>query len=98
MKSIIFTLILGSTTLYAQQDAFEQKLEKERSETFQGSETQEEKAYYEKVAPKNINRGGDYYMKSHPLQEAPLHTAPIEENPLQEAPLQEKPLQEEPIN
>lgn len=50
---------------------------KEQAETYR-SRAEDEDAYYEAIAPKDMERDHDYLLKDHPLQEAPLPDKPVE--------------------
>lgn len=81
-------LVFGQQT----QDTFEQQQEQEREKIYHGGETQEEKEYYQKVAPQNIEKNRNYFQESHGIKEHPLQEESIPANPLPATPLQENPI------
>ncbi|MGA8165129.1 MAG: hypothetical protein WB791_08925 [Waddliaceae bacterium] len=72
------------------------QMEKERREIY-GDPEEERAQYYRDIQMPDINKGSDYLLKDHPLEEAPQEENPIPDNPLQEDPIPARPLQEEPI-
>ena len=95
---IAMALALNVPIFAEEQSTLEDTLEKEREKTYQyGGEIPEEKAYYEKVDPKNVPSGQKFYQKNHPLEEAPLQQNSIPDNPLPENRIPDNPIPDNPI-
>ena len=77
---------------YGEEDPIEE-LREERREVY-GDPEEERDQYYKDIHMPDINKGGDYLLKDHPLQEEPLEENPIPDNPLEENPIPNNPLEE----
>jgi hypothetical protein len=85
-------LVYNSFALAQDQGSLEQQLQQERRQFYQGGETEEEKEYYKKVAPQDIEKNRDYYQKSHGIKAQPLPASPIPESPIPNNPIPENPI------